>query len=105
MIKITSPQDEANVAETATVSGYVVFKDTPVQLYVYANDNMWWIQPPVTFKEDGRSWYGLCFFGNDKSVPGSTYVVAAVHAEPHPPGPVDAIDITDIADFIVVQRG
>jgi hypothetical protein len=67
-IRITAPSDKSQVAEKPSIEGTVTDVNVSIWVVVHPTEvSDYWVQPPVTVKEDG-TWKGRAYIGRPGNV-------------------------------------
>lgn len=98
-IRITNPHNCDLVEQKITVVGKS--DNQPVQLYVLANDNTWYLQEKTVV--DGENWSGECFLGDKNTVVGAEYTIVAVQTDQRPQTPLIEPPIGPKSNFVNVK--
>ena len=94
-ISITSPTHMSIVGRELIVKGKVT-GNKPVQLYILADDNKWYLQEHTVYH--GSKWATKCYLGTPEST-NRWYVIAAVVDNKRPHSPVK--DINHTSNYLV----
>jgi hypothetical protein len=102
MTLITYPQTDEKVDLKSNIGGFVTKKGAPLQVYVLANDDKWYLQKPVIFMN--RFWTCNCTFGDMSTKVGDSFFAAVVESDKRPQSPINDL-LEEIVDYVRVQRG
>ncbi len=110
-VEIELPTYGSAIPKESLIWGKVKHHHPGVQIYVLANDGLWYLQRPVKFlggKYKNRVWAGICFLGEDGSPIGSSYKIAAIVSDERPETPVGELPGTPhshIIDVVTCESG
>jgi len=101
-VRIDSPEMFDTVGFEFTVCGKVTPAKLPVQVYVQAADNKWYLQREV--EKHGGHWAVSCHFGDETGTIGAAYAVVALLTEDRPTTPLETLPDVKTSDVILVFR-
>lgn len=101
-VRIDSPGMFDSVGFEFTVCGKVNPARCPVQVYVQAADNKWYLQKETVKR--GNRWSVPCHFGGETHTIGAAYAVVAILTEDRPTTPLDTLPDVETSDVILVFR-
>lgn len=93
MVYITKPKNNTKVGVMVAVKGIATGM---VQLYVFAKDDKWYLQPLVNMV--GNKWNGKIYLGDQQPAKNAIYTIAAVLTDQRPKTP-----LTDLPNHLTAK--
>lgn len=75
----------------------------PFQLYVQANDGLWYLQRQPMFRSRRKHWSVDCCFGDANTPTGASFTLVAVFTDKRPHSPLEFLPDGEISEPVVVR--